>query len=828
VGENLDADGLRAALAKLPGWAIKEEIEVEDANLMYSFEIIGADKRLPKSKLTRAMARSSAPTSKAPGKNKPAGWCLHCRIFRMPLRLLVLAFLLTIRLAHAAVPTAGSNVPEAKSPQVVSNADETPVIKLEDINVSSKQEAFSNSIDRKTYNVGKDLESVAGSVSDLMQNIPSVQVDVDGNVRLRDSEDVLILIDGKTSTLMGKNRAAALEQMPADSIDRIEVITNPSAKYKPDGTAGIINIVRKRKHAPGYSGSLRATVGNGQRYNTGVSGNYEKGNANFSGSYSVKQDNRVRTSEETRSHVDPDTQQLVTTRQQVVERQRPLSHIGQLGVDYAIDANDKVSATGSYNHRAFTRRSTDVSESRDGDGLLTKDYTRLRLDPEYEQDLEFSSTYQHTFAEPGHELSFQLKRGLTSEQEDNRYTTLYRVPSKVPTFDTMLIKERDRNDQAIAEYVQPLANGGKVEGGYTFESENNDMDYLGTTLDSENGEFVRDPNVSNRFIYDSTIHSLYGTYGHPINQLSFLAGLRLEEATIDTNQVTAALTHRSDYFRLYPTLHLTYDLTDTQQLQLNYSRRVHRPQSEDLNPYPKYQDPFNLRAGNPALRPEDSDSIEAGYQYRHEDTSYVGTLYYRRRTSSITEVTRFIDAATLLTTKENLSTNQSGGLEVSASTALGAKLSVNASGNAYYNEIDASNLGFSDHRSTITWEGKLNLRYRYSKTTLYQLHSNYTAKRLTPQGERLPSSVVNLGVRHELKNKKLALIATLSDVFNSSKDETVQNTESLQRVTLRRRNSRGFHVGFIYSFGKAKKKTKNNSLDLEDKAEKDSDRSSGD
>jgi outer membrane receptor protein involved in Fe transport len=742
--------------------------------------------------------------------------------------LILLGGAASLRAAEIPAASAATKSEPAAQPAPTSDRKDSEVLKLDKVDVSARQEAFANSIDRKTYNVGKDIESVAGSVSDLMQNIPSIQVDVDGNVRLRDSEDVLILIDGKTSTLMGKNRAAALEQMPADSIERIEVITNPSAKYKPDGTAGIINIVRKRKHAPGYSGSLRAMVGNGQRYNTGISGNYEKGKANFSGSYSIKQDNRVRTSEEVRSHVDQTNHQVVTTSQEVIERQRPLSHIGQAGIDYSIDATDKISTTASYNHRAFTRRSTDVSESHDGSGVLTKDYTRLRTDPEHEQDIEFSGTYQHSFAEPGHELSFQLKRGDTDTREDNQYTTIHRLPFTQPTFDTMRIKERDRNNQAIAEYVQPLANAGKIEAGYTFESENNDMDFLGMTLDPKSGQFVRDPSVSNRFIYDSKIHSLYGTYGRPINQLSFLAGLRIEEATIATNQVTAALLHRSDYFRIYPTLHLSYDLTETQQLQLNYSRRVHRPQSDDLNPYPKYQDPFNLRAGNPALRPEDSDSIEAGYQYRKDDTSYLGTVYYRRRTNSITEVTRFIDAATLLTTKENLSTNQSGGLEVAASTALGARLSVNASGNAYYNEIDASNLGFNDHRSTITWEGKLNLRYRFSKTTLYQLHSNYTATRLTPQGERLPSSVVNLGVRHELKDKKFALIATVSDVFNSLKEETVQNTETLQRVTLRRRNSRGFHVGFVYSFGKAKKKSKNNSIDLEDKAEKDSERSTGD
>ncbi len=216
-------------------------------------------------------------------------------------------------------------------------------IKLAAVQVSARQEAFENSIDRKVYNVGKDLLSASGSASDLLQNVPSVQVDIDGNVSLRGNDNVLILIDGKPSTLMNPaNRAMALEQMSADSIEKIEVITNPSAKYKPDGTAGIINITLKRSHAPGYSATVRVNVGNDSRYSFGFTANYNPGKYNVYTALNVRQDDRSRFTQENRTHLDPVTNLPVSTAQSTVERSRPLSRVAQVGADYRVDDATKV------------------------------------------------------------------------------------------------------------------------------------------------------------------------------------------------------------------------------------------------------------------------------------------------------------------------------------------------------------------------------------------------------------------------------------------------------------------------------------------------------
>jgi outer membrane receptor protein involved in Fe transport len=685
---------------------------------------------------------------------------------------------------------------------------ETDAIKLQRVEVNARKEAFYNSIDRKVYNVGKDVQSVNGSASDLLQNVPSVDVDIDGNVSLRGDGNVLILVDGRTSSMMGANRAAVLQQMPADAIQRIEVITNPSAKYKPDGTAGIINIVMKKKQDPGYSGSVRASVGNDSRYNVGVNASYNPGKYTIYGSYNLRQDDRVRTTQDTRSHLDPTSNQFLGTKLYTKDHQRPISHIGQLGADYKITDEDKVGAAVRYNHRRYVHESDERDTSLDPTGAVLLDYDRRRTGPEIEQDLEFESNYHHAFAEEGHELNLELKRSKTSELQDNAFSNVYRTPTTATTFDRISLDSHERDTEGLAEYTRPLPDDAKLEAGYDLQVNNSDFNHNGANLDLASSTWISNPQLTNYFLYDLTIHAVYGTYARPIGPLGALVGLRLEQTQVDANQLTASIRAKNDYFRAYPSLHLSYNLDDKQQLQWNYSHRVHRPENEDLNPYPNYIDPFNLRAGNPNLLPEETHSIETGYQYKDSDISYLATLYYRYSYHGFTQVTKYINSTTQLTTEENLSKSQSGGLELATSRPIGPKATINFSGNAYYNEIDASNLGYSSNRSTIAWSAKLNANYHATKADLFQLNSNYNAKRLTAQGYRLPTFVANIGWRHDLADKHTALVLTISDVFNTQKEETRINTSILQDDRIGRRTSRVIFLGVIYNFGKPTKKSK--------------------
>jgi outer membrane receptor protein involved in Fe transport len=678
---------------------------------------------------------------------------------------------------------------------------------LSEISVTAQRSTFVNSIDRRTFNVGQDVMSKTGSVSELLQNVPSVQVDLDGNVSLRGSDNVMFLINGKPSSLMGTNRAAVLQQMPASSIEKIEIITNPSAKYKPDGTSGIINIVLKKDKNLGLNGQASVNVGNDNRYNGNFSLNYNPGKLNIFGSYSIRQDERLRYSDDNRKHyLSGDTINYT----HVVSRDlsRPLSHIIQTGIDYKVNAHNSVGVTGNYNYRSFIRHSNDVNLWQTTDMSVTRDYDRSRRDPEFEKDLELSGNYVHSFAKAGHEITIDYTTSFSNEQEDNHYTDTYRVPVTIPSYDNTLIKQGENQSQFSFTYSNPISEKIKIETGYVLESRKSDMDFFGENYDPLSALWIKDLIKSNHFIYTENIHVLYGTYEQEFGKLGFLGGIRAEQAFLNANQITTDTTMKNNYFRIYPSIHFTYKLNDLNELQLNYSHRIRRPEGDEMNPFPEYADPYNLRAGNPKLKPADVHSIEFGYQYKKNSTTFLSTLYYRYTYNGMTDITRYINDTVKLTTRENLSKSGSAGLELVLSKTFGSVGNINLSTNTFYNRIDASNLGYSSNKSIITWSANLSAGINLSKSTVLQITSSYSAESLTPQGRQLPSFVINTGFKQEFLNRKLVLIATVSDLFNSLRNRTIVDTPQLYEVIIRRRSARIIYAGITYSFGNQKKKKK--------------------
>ena len=677
---------------------------------------------------------------------------------------------------------------------------------LGEISVTAQRSTFINSIDRKTFNVGQDVMSKTGSVSELLQNVPSVQVDIDGNVSLRGSGNVMFLINGKPSALMGANKVAVLQQMPANSIEKIEIITNPSAKYKPDGTSGIINIVLKKDKSLGLNGLVSMNAGNDNRYNGNFSVNYNPGKINVFGSYSIRQDERLRYTDDYRKHFISGNDTINYTHLHSTDLSRPLSHIIQAGADYKIDKHNTIGFTGSYNYRSFVRQSNDLNLWQTTDLSTTKDYNRSRRDPEYEKDLELSANYVHSFAKEGHELTVDYTTSVSNELEDNHYTNTYRVPVTPQTFDNTRIKNGGNESQFSVEYVNPITEDIKIESGYILEYAKSDMDFFGEFYDPSWKEWIKDLEKSNHFIYKETIHVLYGTYEQDLGKFGFLAGLRAEQAFRNGNQVTTDTVVKNNYFRLYPSLHLSYKLSDLHELQLNYSHRIRRPDSEEMNPFPEYADPYNLRIGNPGLKPADVHSVEFGYQYKKSKTTFLSTIYYRYTYNGMTDITRFINDTVKLTTRENLTKSSSAGLELVLSSSIGNLANINLSTNAFYNTIDASSLGYSNRKSIIAWSANISAGINLSKSSVLQITSSYTAETLTPQGRQLPAFVLNTGFKQEFLNRKLTMIITVSDLFNSLRNNTIIDTPELYEKIIRRRSARIIYAGFTYTFGNQKKK----------------------
>jgi len=669
---------------------------------------------------------------------------------------------------------------------------------VEGVVITAQKPAQATSIDRRTYSVAHDLQASAGSVGDVLRNLPSVEVDVLGNLSLRGDSNVQVLIDGKPSTMMSAaNRGAILQQMPADSIESIEVITNPSAQFKPDGASGIINIVTKKNRRPGRSGTAQASLGTEGRYNLGATAAYKSGALNLFGSASLRHETRKRTTTDHRVRRDAVAGGAAASDQTVVSDQQRDSKIVSAGFDYDLGAKSRISGSASYNRRAEALTIGERNRAADPGGAVLKDYDRQGAGRGHETSTQLSAGYRRTLANDG-EFTLDLQRGETKEDRRRTYLSRFRAPPAADLREELIPRADEITTELSAEYSGALPGKAKLKLGYDLQSDNDDYDnYGGTIVDALH---VADPSQTNRFLYKRTVHALYGTYERPLGDWTLLAGLRLEETLIDTHQVTSALKNSTDYFRAYPTLHLEKDLGEDQKLRFSYSKRVARPEPEDLNPYFVVIDAFSARAGNPNLMPQETHAFEVGYETRIHGATLAATAYARRSLNGMTEVSRYISPTVLLTTKENLGKATSGSVELSASGKIASAVSYNLSTNVFYNQIDAANLGFAAKRSTIGYTGKASLDYAATAKDFFQVSASYSGKRLTAQGRRLPSSSVNLGYRRKLTSD-LSAVVTVSDLLNRQRDRTVIDTPTLSDQFERRQLGRTAFVSLSWKFG---------------------------
>lgn len=688
-------------------------------------------------------------------------------------------------------------------------------VSLDEVLVTRDRALFNNSIDRKVYNVGQDILSSSGSASELLQNIPSIEVDIEGNVSLRGSSDVLILINGKNSPLMGKNRATVLQQLPASSIEKIEVITNPSARYKPDGTSGIINLVLKKNTALGVNGSLTGNAGNQSRYNGNLRLNYNPGEFNLFGSYGVRKDNRNRINTDSRLQTDASSI-LTLYREDLRSLASPLSHMVMLGCNVDVDGANSIGLSGNLFFNGFTRTDLSAKLYQTTGGTTINAYDRNRLDPEYEKEYGSTAFFEHKFTGDEHRLRFEVSASRAPEQEDNHFTNTYLVPPLVPSYDNTLIKQIETRYQLQVDYSNPLTAGSNLEAGYGAEINRGDYDFFAEYFDPSVQRFVEDVGKTNHFIFDETVHALYATYRRTLGGFGFQAGLRTEQVFVTSNLLARDSSIANDYFNLYPTLHLSYRFSDAAELQLSYSRRTHRPEGDDLNPFPEYQDARNISAGNPHLLPEYIHSFELGGKLQNGVFSFLPALYYRSTYNRFTSFTQLLNDTTLLTTKVNLSRDQSAGLELVGSADIGEVFTSHVSATIFYNQIDASNIGYSQNKSIVTWSGALTVDLNFAKTSMIQIKGNYSSARLTPQGEYRPSYMVNVGVRQELFDGRMSAILTVADLFHTLKRELNLNTTLLVQNVVNTRDSQIIYIGLTYHFGAPPKKSREEQIRYDD------------
>ena len=465
---------------------------------------------------------------------------------------------------------------------------------LNNVEVSGEKSLIETSIDKKIYNVEKDIMSSSGSASQILENVPTVSVSIDGVVSLRGSENVTILVNGRPSSIMRINSASALQQIPANTIERIEIITNPSAKYKPDGTAGIINIVLKKEIKDGINGTITTNVGNDERYNAALTFNYKPGKLNFFGSYGYRHDTRIRSSDDFRIIKDS-VGNLSSTYNYVNTAQfNPQTHTVNLGIDYFINDKNEIGFSANYFYFDFLRLENATTKIQDKTNQLTSDFDRNRWDDEYEYDKELSAYFEHRFKKEDHNLRFDFNIADQFEEEDNKFTEYFRVPSTANSNYNTLIRQKEKSGEATLEYANPINEDNELEAGYSAEWIDQDFDFYSEYFDINQNDWVRDDVKSNRFNFKQTIHAAFATYAMSIEDFGIQLGLRGEEAIITSNLLGLDSIVKQNYFKLYPSIHLSYELNDKAEFKLSYSKRINRPEGDELNPFPEYDDPRNL------------------------------------------------------------------------------------------------------------------------------------------------------------------------------------------------------------------------------------------
>lgn len=677
---------------------------------------------------------------------------------------------------------------------------------LQDVSVTAKKNMLSSTVGKKVYNTSQDIMAQSGTASDILRNVPSVEVDIEGNISLRGSGELMILINGRPSPLMGKNRAEVLQQIPANTIERIEVITNPSAKYRPDGTAGMINIVMKKNVKAGFNGNVTGNIGNKERANGSVTLNYKKGNFNSFATYSLRQDERNRFGNTNRKFTD--SLSGATTgfyTENYRSKARPLSHLLRGGFDYTIDKMNSIGLSGSYLKTSLARNDLYERTFFDKNMQITQRLDRTRFAPAVEFEKDITAFWQHNYSKEGKELRVEFTASSQSEDEKNYYNNQYYYPTILAIPDNNFVNQIEYNQQATVDFVNPMGENAKVELGYAGSFIQQDIDFLTENYNPSTGTVIKNPLTSNRFKLNQKVHAVYGTYSNSIGELEYSLGLRAEQSYIESNLVTKDSIIKNQYFNVFPTVQLSYKLKKG-QLQLNYSKRVNRPEGDDLNPFPEYMDPINLRAGNPYLLPEFIHSVEFGYQWKNKLFTVVPSIYYRSKYNGFTSITQKINDTAFLTTKQNLSNDQSAGFELVVAAKPTKTITANLSTNVFYNTINFGTTTAPDKKSIFSMSANFNASASITKTTMFQFTCIYRSARQTIQGFYAPTFVMNMGLRQDMLKNKLSIVATLSDVFSTLKQQADLTTKFLVQNQLTSRDAQVFYIGFNYRFGKTTKK----------------------
>jgi outer membrane receptor protein involved in Fe transport len=682
-------------------------------------------------------------------------------------------------------------------------------VAVEGIDVTVERPTVALEPDRNSY-AAKDVAPAAATASEVLAAVPAVHVDQDGKVSLRGNENVAVQINGRPSPIRGDQLGAYLQQLPANVIDRVEVVPTPSARYDPEGMAGIINIVLKQNVDLGMSGGLTLAGSPSNRYNASGTLGYQRGPFTSFSTYGFNSDERSIDGINDRERFDALSVLLSATEQDVVGENSRSGHNLSSTLDYRLNQRDVLTNVFSLNRRGSDDHSLSAVTELDADGNPVDQFDRPRDSVSDGLVLDYTLAFKRTLEPRLHELSAEVRWNRNAADD---LTTIWRQPQDAAEPVGRSEVERTETDAltreltAQVDYTRPLGSHTKLETGYKGNARWLDRDYLVLKDDLGTGEWTPS-DLSNAFDFDEQVQAAYGVLTRSIGKLELQGGLRVEHANRDFVLADEDQDYPYSYGSLFPSAAIRYSLNDADEARLSYSRRIRRPGTQELNPFPVFFDTQNVFIGNPELSPEYTDAIELGLSHQADWGMLQLSPFYRRTTDVIrfiVDTDDVIDGREVTSVSfENLASGNSWGTDVNASLQLGGWLNGMASFNIF-KMVTEGGSETSLSSNAVTWSTRLNATAQLTPALSLQGMVFYRAPMEFESGKFSSWKMSSLTLRQKLAGDRASLSLRVIDPFDTMGFRVEAADDNITQITERKFDARSVHLTFQYNFGRTPK-----------------------
>ena len=679
---------------------------------------------------------------------------------------------------------------------------------LDEVEIIAENTTVDIRLDKKIYTVGRDLTVKGGSVSDVLDNVPSISVDVEGNVALRGSEDVRILINGKPSGLVGLNSAEALRQLPSESIEKVEVITSPSARYDAQGNGGIINIILRRNKLLGFNGTVNANIGDPKSSGISTNLNYRTGDVNIFNSTGLSDRLRVGDSYAYSEYYNGDDQSSYIRDNRNWERKNN-SLFTNTGLEWYIDDNTSITTSFLTSNSDGVNLNKNTTLELDSSQDVINETFRLENELSKDENYEYSLNFDKRFNDEGHKLVVDFQIG---ENTDNENSILIQ---NLINFEQITSNETSDNKLIKADYVLPIGKNKQFEAGFKIEESDLNQDYK--VYSDLNNSLVLDTDQSNVFQYKEQINAIYSQYGFKVeDKYSFLFGVRVEQTKKDIIQITTDELIKKDDTGVFPTFNFGLEISEDESVTFGYSRRLRRPWSRFINPFPSKNSPTSIFRGNPNLDPTYSNNFDLGYLKTFESSFSVNSsMYFQKSTNTFNFITQDTGETVNLGGTDvpiierfpiNLATNARFGFEFNLSYRPSKKWSVNSNFNLYNNKVEGEYNEIDYGSENLSWSMRLNNKLTLPGEIEWQTRMNYRGPREDAVNKTKASYSTDLAFSKDILNEKGTLSLNVRDLFDSSGRISEAFTETFYSESKYRWSSRSFTLNFTYRINQKKKR----------------------